>query len=252
MDAYEFTRAKIDDYAEKVGIDIRPVIEPKLDRHKLFDVGNKLVEKFPSLCESLVQSPVGFSIRKRFIFPGKGEIDLETLAITPRGPVFTFPHRVGAFEEDVELGFNGLDSTVKEYLKVFHQSFPEKKVFRVGLVSEYVFNTGSINSSKLICDRFTRLRGSEDGEIALRVNRPTDDYNRQIEMSGVRRLEPIPEMPGQMQTANFGVKVVIDFNNRDMSRNLSESQILVILAEAKRFNDEDLLGFLNGPSGGEA
>lgn len=81
-DPFKFSRAKIDEHTIKVGVDIRPVIECKLDRVKLFDVGQKLVDKYPNLFESLVQSPTEFLIRKKFVFPGKGEVDLPTLAIT--------------------------------------------------------------------------------------------------------------------------------------------------------------------------
>ncbi len=96
---FKFSKNKIDEHTIKVGADIRPVIECKLDRVKLFDVGQNLVDKYPHLFGSLVQSPTEFQIRKKFIFPGKGEADLPTLAITPRGVVFVFPQILSIFDE---------------------------------------------------------------------------------------------------------------------------------------------------------
>jgi hypothetical protein len=244
---FKFSSSKIDDHIEKVGVDIRPVIECKLEQTKLFDFGRKLVDKHPNLFESLVQSPADFHIRKKFIFPGKGEADLATLGITPRGLAFIFPRKVGIFEEETEL--NTVGDMVLGCLKIFRGVFPEKKVFRVGLVNEYIFNTGLLESTRLVSERFTKLLVPPDGEITIVVNRPTDDYNKRIQLEAVRRIEPVPEIPSRAQTKNYGVKVIVDFNNRDMSQDMDEGSILAVLHEAQQYNDKDLYEFLNGSRG---
>jgi len=245
---FKFSPSKIDDHTEKVGVDIRPVIECKLEQTKLFDFGRKLVDKYPNLFESLVQSPTDFHIKKKFIFPGKGEAELTTLGITQRGLVFIFPRKVGVFEEETEL--NSVRDIVLDCLKIFRSVFPEKKVFRVGLINEYYFNTGLLESTRLVSERFTKLVVPPDGEITIVINRPNDDYNKRIQLEAVRRIEAIPEMPSRAQTKNYGVKVIIDFNNRDMSQDMNEGNILAVLHEAQQYNDKDLYEFLNG-SGGE-
>ena len=65
---FSFGPNHIDDHMEKVGVDVRPVIECKMERTKLFEFGNRLVDQYPGLFESLVQSPNDFQIRKKFIF----------------------------------------------------------------------------------------------------------------------------------------------------------------------------------------
>ena len=47
------------------------------------------------------------------------------------------------------------------------------------------------------------------------------------------------------------MKVIVDFNNRDMSENLDDGRILAILHEARQYNDNQLYDFLNRSSGGE-
>ncbi|MCK5269309.1 MAG: hypothetical protein KAJ46_00935 [Sedimentisphaerales bacterium] len=246
---FEFSPTFIDDHTEKVGIDIRPVIEYKLDRHKLFEFGNRLVDKYPNLFESLVQYPSEFLIRKKFIFPGKGEIDLPTMAISQRGPVFIFPRKIVAFEEETDLG--QLDVIVVDCLKIFKQTFPGKKVLRVGQVNEYIFNTSQLDSTKLISERFTRFNVPSNGEIRLRINCPSDDHNRVIELEAVRKIETIPEIPDRSQTKGYGVKVTVDFNNREMSKDLDMDDIRTILHHANEYNQNNLYQFLKCSSEGE-
>lgn len=246
---FVFSKSKIDEHIEKVGIDIRPVIECKLDRVKLFDIGQKLVDKYPNLFESLVQSPTEFHIKKKFIFPGKGEADLLTLAITPRGVVFLFPRRLSMFEEDVLL--NNIQEISLNGLKIFRKTFPERAICRVGLVNEYIFDTGPVNSTELVCSRFTKVSIPSNGEVILSINYPDDDYNRKIELRPMQKLEKVPEIPDTKQVQSYGVRVVVDFNNRDMTQNLNDDKILGILHKAQEYNDEKLYEFLNGSLGGE-
>lgn len=248
-DTFTFSKSKIDEHTEKVGVDIRPVIECKLDRVKLFDMGKQLVDKYPNLFESLVQSPTEFHIRKKFIFPGKGEADLPTLAITPRGVVFIFPRRLSIFDEEIQL--DNITDISLDGLKIFRYTFPEKIICRVGLVSEYIFNTGPESSIDLVCKRFTKVSVPSNGEIIISINRPDDDYNKKIELQAVQKLERIPEIPERQQVQSYGVKVVVDFNNRDMSQNLDNNKITGILHEARLFNDNELYKFLNGSFEGE-
>ncbi|MBW7989167.1 MAG: hypothetical protein FVQ84_04005 [Planctomycetes bacterium] len=246
---FNFSINKIADHMEKVGVDIRPVIEVKLDREKLYGFGSKLVEKYPNLFESLVQSLTEFRITKRFIFPGKGEAELNTLTITQRGLVLSFPRVVGAFEEEVSLS-NVRDMTV-DCLKIFRTIFPEKKMIRVGLVNEIIFDTGPIESIRLISDRFTKFSLSSDGEIRIRINRPTDDYNRIFELQALRTVEAIPEIPGKLQTKGYAIKVKADFNNRDISTELDDGRILSVLHDGDEFCSKNLYKFLNGSFGEE-
>jgi hypothetical protein len=107
-----------------------------------------------------------------------------------------------------------------------------------------------LNSTKIICDRFTKFSAAAIDEIRLRVNLATDDLNRIIEIEAVRKLEQVPEVPGQIQTAGYGVKVRVDVNNRDVSKKLDYTSIPGILHEGRLYNKRDLYNFLNGQSGG--
>jgi len=163
--------------------------------------------------------------------------------------VFAFPRRIAALGEELELG--PIDDLIIECLKKFRMVFPEKKIIRVGLVNEYIFDTADLDSARIICERFTRLPVPVGGEIRLRINHRNDDFNRVIEIEAVKKLEQVPEIPGHIQAAGHGVKVKVDFNNVDMSKNLDDGAVLRILHEGRRYNESELYAFLNGSAGGD-
>jgi len=248
-EVFEFSHTKIDDHVEKVGVDIRPAIEIKLDREKLYQFGLELIDAYPQLFESLVQSPMDYRVTKKFIFPGKGEAEIPTLSFIPRGLVFTFPRRLAIFGEELEL--EDVDDVVVDCLKKFRRKFQDRRIFRVGLVNEYVFFTGALTGAKIICERFTRLAPPVSEEVLLRINLATDDFNRTVEIEAVRKLERIAEIPGHTQPTGYGVKVKVDVNNRDMGKDLDYNSVMGILQEARMYNKRDLYAFLNGTVGGE-
>jgi hypothetical protein len=240
---YKFSKSQIDDHVEKVGFDVRPVMEYKLDRVKLIEFGTELTDAYPTLYESIVQSPTDFHLRKKFIFPGKGEMDFVTLGVTQRGPIFMFPRISSVMDGETDIEDSG--KITIDCVKIFQKHFPTKKIIRVGVVNEYIFNTGAIVSTKLISEGFTNLALPPDGEIRIRINMPNDDYNRIIEIQDAKKMEQIPDIPGGLQPKGYGVRVAVDYNNRDISKNLEESDIVTLFHYARQFNEDELYKFLN-------
>jgi len=250
MQDFKFSVNRIDDHVERIGVDVRPILEIKLEKTKLFDFANKLIEEYPMLFESTVLSKNEFSMRKKFIFPGKGELDVVTLGVTERGLVLILPRKVAALEEETDLG--DTCQIVPGVLKLFREYFPHKHIIRVGQVHEYVFDLGSVDGVRFLAKQFTKINMPANGELKIRVNRPTDDYNRIIEMQPVRKVKRMPEIPDTQQVLGHGLKVSVDFNNRDMSTNLQNSNIMSILYESIEFNKKGLYEFLNRETGGES
>ncbi|MBN2210910.1 MAG: hypothetical protein JW709_05890 [Sedimentisphaerales bacterium] len=245
-----FTKVRVEHWEEKVGFDVRPVIEMKLDRPHLMEFGNLLTDKYPNLYESLVQSPNEFLAKKRFVFPGKGEAELLTLAIPPRGPVFIFPHILCQINEELDLP--PTEEIVLDCVKIFQDSFKKtRKVARIGLINEYIFSTGGENSTTAICKHFTKLNVPSHGEVFLKFNQPCEKYNRLISIEPLTktRIAPIGTIQDEAQVAGYGIKVTVDFNNRNIDKDLSRDDFLVLLHDAKKFNDGELYNLLNNPSG---
>jgi hypothetical protein len=249
MTDFQFSRGCIDDHVEKIGVDVRPTIECKLERTHLIEFANDLVENYPNLFESTVQSPTEFSIRKKFIFPGKGEMDSATLALSPRGLVFILPRRITIFQEDTDLGRT--EDVVSNCLQHFRKHFGHKSIIRVGQINEYIFNLGQIESARFLANRFTKLTVPPNGELNIRINRPDDDYNRIIQLEAVQKMERKTELQGISQVLAYGLKVTVDFNNRDMSQDLESERISSIIFASEQFNKNDLYTFLNCGTGVE-
>lgn len=242
--AYQLTKAKIDDHVEKIGVIVRPAIELKLEEQHLFRFYQDLVEKLPKLFESLIKTPVDLQIRKKLIFPGKGEVDAITLGITQQGPVFMVPRKVSVFDD--ETSFGDIIDIALTCIDIFKKNFPHKSIRRVGHINEYIFNLGTENSVLFLAKRFTRLNIPPNGEIEIRVNSPTDDHNRIIQLRHAVKTSIRPNIQEIEDVKAYGLRVVVDFNNRDMSKELDDDDIRAIIQSSIQYNEKELLSFLNG------
>jgi hypothetical protein len=249
MEQFEFSPAKIDDHIVKVGVDLRPPFEPKLDHSKLYYIGKQLQDAYPQLFESLVQSPSEFRIMKKFLFTGSTEAEVPTLATSPRGIVFTFPKRIAAVNEEVVI--DHIDDIVVQCLQRIKTGFPQKKNIRTGLINEYIFDTADQDACRILCERFTKLHSPPGGDVRIRINNRTDDYNRIIEMQPLQKIKAMPEIPSKSQNVGYGLKVKVDFNNCDTSKDLEQVQVYTIIHEGQKYNEKGLYDFLNGVAGGQ-
>ena len=250
MKHYELTKSNIDDHIEKVGVSVRPVIEQKLDKTHLFEFCNELIDKHSNLFESIVQSPTNFSITKKFVFPGKGEFTPSTFIIPKTGPVLILPRKISLFNEETDLGKS--EDIVIDCFKIFRKHFPHKNICRVGQINEYIFTLGNQQGVQFLAERFTTVKNiPSNGEIRLRINRPDDDYNRIIDMQPVLKQEITPQPTDTPRIEAYGLRVTVDVNNRDMSRNLNDDDIRRIIQTSMEYNSIELYKFLNHLEGEE-
>lgn len=250
MKHYELTKSNIDDYIEKIGVSVRPVIEQKLDKTHLFQFCNDLIDSHPNLFESIVQSPTNFSITKKFVFPGKGEFTPSTFTIPKTGPILILPRKISLFNEETDLGKS--EDIAIACFKIFRKHFPHKIICRVGQVNEYIFTLGNQQSVSFLAERFTTIKNiPSNGEIRLRLNRPHEDYNRIIDLQPVLKQELTPQPTNTTKIKAYGLRVAVDVNNRDMSRNLNEDDIRRIIQTSIQYNSIDLYKFLNHLEGEE-
>jgi hypothetical protein len=243
---YSITTSKIENHIEQIGVNVNPIIENKLEEPHLFRLYQDLAEKLPNLFESLLKSPTELQIRKKLVFPGKGEIDVITMVIKQSGPVFMIPRKISFFDEQTSFG-DIIDIAIT-CIDIFRKNFPHKPIRRVGHINEYIFTLGTEISVPFLAKRFTRIKVPSNGEIDIRVNRPTDDHNRNIRLRPVVKKQLQPNIPGIEDVKAYGLSVSVDFNNRDMSQDLSNDDIRSIIQTSIQYNEKDLYAFLNGDS----
>lgn len=235
---FRFTPARIDEHIVSVGVDVRPVIDVRAERQKLADFGRWLTDEWPSLYENVVQGPNAFFVTKKFVFPGKGEADLQTLVLTNRGPVFLFPYKVGILAgEDIELPER--QDVVMKALEQLKQKWPQCKQVRLGVVRDFCYDCSPESPIDIVRGRFTRLNAAFS-TLTLGFNLPSDDFNRTVRV----QTGQMPVLGESEARPVIGVQV--DFNNSQMDADLTKETKLRILHDADEFCEKDLISFLNG------
>lgn len=227
-----------------------PPIELSAESVHLFELGRELKREYPQLCESLVESPAEFSIRKRFSFVGKGEVEQKTIIIAQPGMELNFPLKLAVFQ-DVEITKVLDDTQIINIVELFKRHIRNKSILRVGYIDERYYSIIDSASVPLIRERFTHIASDQipdDGEIFLRFNLCNSDYNRVVSIEPVTKKALSPAGDAG-PTVGHGVKVVIDFNNRPIGEDLEPEKIISIIANAKAYIKRTLPDFLNSPQG---
>lgn len=242
MALFEFRQNLIDDHVERIGIDVRPALDPVTDRVKLHDFAMWLTDTWPALYEKIVQGRSDFQVLKRFVFPGKGELEFQTFCLTDRGIVFSFPRRFAVFGEDTDLG--AASDVVLEAMEKFKRTWPQCKHVRFGKVNEFVFDCPGELALSVLAGRFTTFSVPLNGELTIRANLRDEQFNRIVELTAVQKLQVDPT--GSARVTGTGIAVKVDFNNQDMSEDLPKTQRVLVLQEADRYCTDGLYRFLNG------
>ncbi|OHB62713.1 MAG: hypothetical protein A2Y77_16115 [Planctomycetes bacterium RBG_13_62_9] len=243
---YQFDREKVSQHIVKYGVDIRPAIAPDQDRTKLQDYANWLVAQFPEAFETMLSGPRELRIQRTFLLPNTKRVELPTFVLTGRGPVYTFPERL-YIDRPHELSIPDKDKVFRKAYDELRTRFPERTVPRVGVVHEFVFDTGYIDSLDVIasCLKYDLWR-EKARSIRILIEAPVEDKNVNIELrpTYLQRTgrEGAPAVPEDMK---YGVIVNVDINNQQVPADLTKAQVSDILAFASDYVPDELLKFLN-------
>lgn len=243
---YQFSTEKVSQHVVKYGVDIRPAISPEQDRTKLQDYGNWLVEHFPEVFETLLSGPRQLRVQRTFILPNTKRVELPTFVLTPRGPVFTFPERL-FIDRAHELSIPDKDKIFRKAFDELRTRFAERTVPRVGVVHEFVFETGYVNSLDVVASSLKHdLWRQKAKNLRIVMETPVEGKNVNIEIrptylqqAGKRNARPSPD------DVKFGIVVNVDINNQQVSGDLTKAQINDILVFASDYAPDELIKFLN-------
>jgi len=243
---YQFDKERISQHVVKYGVDIRPTILLKQDKTKLQDYCNWLIEQFPQVFETLMAGPAKLLVQKSFLFANNKRLELPTFALTARGPVFTFPERL-YIDEPQDLDIPEKDKIFRKALDELRIKFVDRRVVRVGVIHEFVFDTGEINSAEIIT---SNLRGEVWRErtktLSIRLETPMEGKNINLEIRPTY-LRRMTRGGGNApaQNVGFGIIVNIDINNQEIKDNLTNSEVRDIVTFANDYVPEELIKFLN-------
>jgi len=243
---YQFDKENISQHIVKFGVHIQPAISPKDDKTKLQDYCNWLIGQFPEVFETLVVGPNQLQIQKVFALAGSKRLELPTFVLTVRGPVFTLPQRV-FIDQAHDLDISDKDKIFRRALDELRTRFSDRKILRVGVVHEFVFDTGQINSLEIIASNLKNDLWREmvkNLRILLEMPREEKNINLEIRPTYVSRVATSSEnVP--IQDVRFGIIVNVDINNQQIKDDLTKAQINDILIFANDYAPEELIKFLN-------
>jgi hypothetical protein len=245
MSSFIFNKNDISQHVVKYGVDVRPSLVAE-DRQKLQEYCNYLIEKHPQAFETLLSGREKTLIQKVFFAGNNKRIELPTFSTTDRGFCYTFP--VQLFIGNVEE-FDIPDKVkiFRDALKQFRKNFAGRKIVRVGVVNEIIFDCGSMNSVEVIADVLSKdLWKERINNIAIHLENPTDEYNINVDLAPTYAQQVVQSPAGEIKPPiGFGVSIKLDINNRDMTKDLEDEEIAAILTFSDDFVPEELLKFLN-------
>lgn len=243
---YQFSLENVSQHIVKYGVDIRPAISPEQDRTKLQDYGNWLVEQFPDVFETLLSGPRELRVQRTFILPNAKRVELPTFVLTPRGPVFTLPERL-FIDRPHELSIPDRDKIFRKAFDELRTRFGERTVPRVGVVHEFVFDTGYVPSLDVVASSLKHdLWRQKAANLRVFIEAPTEGKNVNIDIRptylqrSVRRNEAVPA-----EDMKFGIIVNVDINNQQLAEDLTKTQVNDILVFASDYVPDELIRFLN-------
>ena len=239
---YQFEKEHISQHIVKYGVDIRPTIVLEQEKTKLQDYCNWLIEEFPQVFETLFVGPKQLRVQKTFLLSESKRAELATFVLTGRGPLFTFPERL--YIDGVQnIDIAQKDKIFRRALDDLRSKFVDRQVIRVGVVHEFVFDTGDIDSVEIIAsslksdvwrERVTNLR------IWLEAPSERKNINVEIRPTQLRHIGTAPA-----SGVGFGIIVNVDINNQQIRDNLTSSEIREIVTFANDYVPEELIKFLN-------
>ncbi len=242
---YQFDIDNISQHVVKFGVDIRPAISASDDRAKLQDYCNRLIEQSPQAFETIVSGPKQLQVQKTFALADNKRIELPTFIMTARGPVFTFPKRM-LINKVQDIDIPEKDKIFRKALEKLRNIFADRKVPRVGVVNELVFDTGEIDSAQILASSLKNDVWREKlKHLTIRLQIPTQDknINLQIQPTHVKQSGKIATEYGA--NIRFGLLVNVDINNLKSTGNLTSAEINDILAFANDYVPDELIRFLN-------
>lgn len=243
---YQFDKEHISQHVVKYGVDVQPPIVLKQDKTKLQDYCNALIEQFPQVFETLVAGPKQLRIQNTFMLSNNKRAEMPTFILTARGPLFTFPQRL-YIDGIQDLDIPQKDKIFRKALDEFRAKFIDRAIPRVGVVHEFIFDTGQVDSVQILASNFKNdvwRQRAKNLRILLETPMEEKNINVQIRPTQLRRItRGDANVPAQDMA--FGIIVNVDINNQNIKGDLTSSEVRDIVAFANDYVPEEMIKFLN-------
>ena len=243
---YEFDKERISQWLVKLGVQVNPPLSLDADRPRLQEYCNWLVEQFPEVFETLLSGPRQLQVQRTFMLPGGKRFELPTFVLAGRGPLFTFPRRI-YLDQPNDLQIPDKQKVFIKALGQLLQTFDDRRIPRVGVINELVFDTGSIDSLQIVASTLKSdlwRRQARNLRIFLEAPQQGKNVNIELRPTFLRRVgQAGPVKPGE--DIKFGIVANVDINNQKAGGPLSRADVNGLLAFADEYVPDELVKFLN-------
>ncbi len=245
MTPFRFDPDSISQHIVKYGVEIRPGINLELERTKLQDFANCLIDQFRGVFETLLSGPQQFNINKAFKLDGGKQAQLSTFVVTARGLVFTFPERLFlGVPQDLELG--EVDSMFLEAMGQLRRRFSDKVITRINLTHELILNTDQESSLDIAASYLASSRWKEGlRNMRILLESTHNGKNVAIEIKPTFQSPAGKPPAGPVEDAKYGMIVVANLNVVCAEKGVGRTEIQDLQAFSEYFIPQELLNYLN-------
>jgi hypothetical protein len=245
----EQLQLRLDDlYSHMVqfGIDIYPPVEIRDERTRLTMFYEQARALHDALYDQILLSDAQFKISKEF--PLREGIprpsrSVDTFVLASRGPVFVFPLMLPP-----AFGATGLEDKYLDYFdemrKLFFRCLPERRVMRLGLVRDLVFNTG-----ETFCGPFITKQASfgsaalVGGSLVIKYRDEKCNVNLHLDAVILGEATRLPVGQTIEQRTGYGLGIRLDVNNWEL-KPLEDADMQDVLDRATSLWPGELLEYL--------
>jgi hypothetical protein len=246
MIPFRFDLDSISQHVIKYGVEVRPGINLELERTKLQDFANCLIDQFRSVFETLLSGPRQFNINKAFKLDGGKQAQLSTFMLTARGLVFTFPKRLFlGMPQDLDLG--DVHSMFLEAMGQLKRRFSDKVIARINLTHELILNTDQESSLDIAASYLAQGRWKEGlKNMRIVLESTHDGKNVAIEIKPTFQSPAGKPPAGPVENAKYGMIVVANLSAVCAEKSVGRAEIEGLQAFSEYFIPQELLNYLNG------
>lgn len=231
----------------KLGLDIYPLVEIADERTRLNMFYEETRQRWHKLADRVNASDTDFRISKEFRqtaeVPGPA-LPHETFVLAKRGPVFIFPLMLPPPIGHTNLEESYLDD-FKQLLDLFLEVVPNRKVMRVGLVRDLIFQTGQSRCERYISDQGTFANADlAGGQLQFNYRDAKHNHNIRVQPVALMRTTRLPVGAAFNENTGYGMHVHFDVNNSDLQQPLGPGDIQQVLERATTLWPDVLLKYL--------
>lgn len=230
----------------KFGLDVYPPIEIPKERTRLNIFYEEARTRYPTVFDQLVASDTEFRISKEFRPQAQmigAAVRADTFIITNRGPVFSFPLLLPQ-----PVGATGLETQHLELFplvrSLFFSAIAERKIMRIGLIRELLFDTGQSPCNRVISDH-QDFAGAPlvGGNRVIAYRDALCNVRISVEPAEVMKTTRLAVGTEVTERHSYGLHVLLDVNNHQL-KPLEDADIQQVLDRATGLWPDELLKYL--------